>query len=140
VEPQLAAYVERGDLRFIFQHRIVLGTESQWAAEAVECAADQGKFWAYHSKLMTNQSGVGNGAFAKANLKKFAREIGLDAKEFAACIDSGKHTQHVLQEDQEARALGVEGTPNFLLGNQLIQGLPDVNALLGLIDQALSNR
>lgn len=136
----MAAYIERGDLQFVFHHRIVLGPESQGAAEAVECAGDQGKYWAFHGTLMTSQRGVGKGAFSKANLNRFAKELGLDTAAFASCVDSRKYTEKVMQVDQEATAMGVEGTPNFLLGEKLIKGLPEVGVLIRMIDEELSKR
>ena len=46
-----------------------LGEESQWAAEASECAGDQGQFWQYHDKLFESQNGENQGAFNKDKLQ-----------------------------------------------------------------------
>jgi len=40
-----------GTVRFVYRHMAFLGDESQWAAEASECAGEQAKFWEYHDKL-----------------------------------------------------------------------------------------
>jgi len=45
VKPALfQEYVDTGKVKFVYKHMAILGQESMWAAEASECAADQGKF------------------------------------------------------------------------------------------------
>lgn len=105
-----------------YVHFNFLGDESQWAAEASECAADQNAFWEYHDYLFTHQNGENKGAFVKDNLKAFAVDLGLDAKAFNDCLDSGKYTQIVQQETAWARQLGVQSTPTFVINGQGIVG------------------
>lgn len=138
MQPQLAAYIERGDVQFVYLPRLVVGPDSQSAAEAAECAADQGMYWAYHDKLFEKQPGARQGAFSRDNLKRYGAELGLDKATFNACIDTGKHTVKVLEQNQEAIKLGVEGTPAFLINGQLIGGLPPVEELLQVIDAELT--
>ena len=54
-------YVETGLVRFGYQHFAFLGPESQKAAEASECAAEQGAFWPYHDKLFGRMTGKTRG-------------------------------------------------------------------------------
>lgn len=138
MQPQLAAYIERGEVQFIYRHRFVVGPDSQVAAEAVECAADQGRFWGYHDKIFENQPRARQGAYSPKNLKRYAAQLGLDETTFNACIDSGTHTVRVLEQNQEAIKLGVQGTPAFLINGQFISGLPPVEDLLKLIDAELA--
>lgn len=130
----MAAYIERGDVRFIYQHRIIGGAVSQVAAEAVECAGDQGKWWSYHGTLLNNQAG----GFSRANLEKFAKDLGLDAKQFGACLDSGKYRDKVKQQDAAAIAQGVTATPSFRINNgPLITGLPKIEEFMKLVNDEL---
>ena len=94
-----------------------LGQESQWAAEASECATDQNAFWAYHDKLFASQAGENQGAFNKDKLKGFAVELGLEPKAFNDCLDSGKYTQLVQSQSAAAAQLGVQGTPSFFVND-----------------------
>lgn len=103
-------------------HMAFLGEESQWAAEASECASDQGAFWQYHDKLFESQNGENQGAFNKDKLKGFAKDLGLKTDAFDQCLDSGKYTQAVQQETQAAQSLGVQSTPSFFVNDWLVLG------------------
>jgi protein-disulfide isomerase len=116
-------YVKSGEVRFGYVHFAFLGPESQWAAEASECAADQGLFWEYHDQLFANQSGENRGAFNKDALKGFAVVLGLEAEAFNACLDSGKYTQTVQNETSWSQSVGVQSTPTFV-----VNGFPVIGA------------
>lgn len=107
----------------------ILGDESFAAAEAAECAADQGYFWDYHDILFLRQgSSPRSGAFSTGNLKDFGQELhdvyaDFDTEAFDECVDSGRHRATVETLEAEARALGVRSTPSFL-----INGVPFANS------------
>jgi len=103
-----------------------LGDESQWAAEAAECAADQNKYWEYHDKLFASQNGENQGAFSKDNLKKFAADLGFDTTAFNSCLDSGKYTQQVQSDTQMAQQIGVQSTPSFLVNGTPLVGAQSI--------------
>jgi protein-disulfide isomerase len=111
-----------------------LGNESQWAAEASECADEQGKFWEYHDKLFSSQAGENQGAFSKDNLKKFAADLKLDTEKFNTCLDSGKYTKVVTDETQLAGESGVSSTPSFFVNTHFVQGAQPFQTFAGLID------
>jgi hypothetical protein len=56
-------YVETGKVRFGYFNFAFLGDESQWAAEAAECAGDQDAYWEFHDYLFSHQNGENQGAF-----------------------------------------------------------------------------
>ena len=115
-------YVQTGVVRFGYLHFAFLGPESQWAAEASECAAEQDAFWEYHDQLFDSQSGENQGAFSKDNLKQFAADLGLDTQDFDACLDSGKYASTVEGETQTVQSLGVRSTPTFLVNGRPVVG------------------
>ncbi len=123
-------------MRFGYQHFAFLGPESQWAAEASECAGDQSEdaFWAYHDKLFNSQNGENQGAFSKDNLKRFASDLGLDSQAFNQCLDSGKFTQIVQTETQNAQALGVRSTPSFIVDGQPVVGAQSFETFQQMIE------
>lgn len=94
--------------------------ESYWSAYAAECANEQGKFWEYHDKLFSVWAGENVGTYSKANLKRYAAELGLDISTFNQCLDTDK-TAPIIQKDiAEATRLAVNATPTFFINNQLL--------------------
>ena len=90
-------YEESGKVSFEYKHFIVIGPESADAANASECAADQGRFWDYHDLVMS-QSGTSRDAFSKAALKSYGQQLGLDATTFNACVDTDMHLDEVYED------------------------------------------
>lgn len=117
-------YVKTGKVKFVYRDFAFLGEESEWAGIAAECANEQGKFWEYHDYLFNHQQGENGGAFSKANLKRFAGAVGLDAGTFGACLDSDKYRDEVRKDTSDGRALGTSGTPtNFINGKAIVGAL-----------------
>jgi protein-disulfide isomerase len=131
-------YVATGKVRLGFQHFAFLGPESQWAAEASECAADQNAFWEYHDYLYAHQNGENQGAFNKDKLKEFAAALGLNAKTFDDCLDSGKHGAFVTSQTQALGSLGVQSTPTFVLNGRALVGAQNFEVFQQMIEQELS--
>jgi protein-disulfide isomerase len=104
----------------MFKHFPVVGQESLWAAEATECAADQGKFWAYHDYLFEHQQGENRGTFARTNLKQIARTLGMDVPQFNACLDTRSHDDRIQADIRDAQQRQLPGTPAFLVNGQFI--------------------
>jgi protein-disulfide isomerase len=122
-EPRiLSTYVDTGLVRLGYKHAAYQGEQSIWAAEASECAAEQEQFWPYYDHLI-GLLAEGERDFTRDKLKGYAEEIGLDTEAFNDCMDSERYAQLVLNETRNAQALGIRGTPTFL-----INGLPIVGA------------
>ncbi len=111
-----------------------IGPESGWAAEAAECANEQGKFWDYANYVLTHQAGENVGAFSKENLKGFAQKVTLDMAKFNACFDSGKYAQMAQSENAQGQSRGVRATPTFFVNGQKIEGLLSAQQFGQLID------
>jgi protein-disulfide isomerase len=130
-------YVADGRVKLVFQPVAFIGDESDAAAQAAECANDQGKFWAYHDKLFENQHGENQGAFSSDNLKQFAVDLGLDTQTFNQCLDSHQHQDLVKTETQDALNKGVKSTPTFIIGDQTVVGPPSYDDLKKVIEGEL---
>lgn len=109
-------YVKTGKVRFVYRDFAFLGPESEWAGAAAECAGEQGKFWDFHSYLFNHQNGENQGAFGKNNLKRFARELGLDENKFNSCLDADKYLDEVRKDTEDGKNIGFGGTPSFVIG------------------------
>ena len=131
-------FVSAGKVRFAFRHFAFLGPESQWAAEASECANEQGRFWDYFDLLIANWAGENAGAFSQDKLKRLAAELSLAPDQFNACLDSGRYAEKVQQETQQGQQAGVRGTPSVFVNGQLITGGSSYPVLRRAILEALA--
>jgi len=130
-------YITDGRVKLVFHPIALLGEESLWAAEAAECANEQGKFWDYHDKLFENQSGENQGAFAIDNLKRFAQELVLDTQTFNQCLDSHKYEELIKAETQDAMDKDVRSTPTYIIGDQTVAGPGSYDDLKTVIEAEL---
>lgn len=126
VEKIIAAYGNK--VNVVFKH-MPANSGSKKAAEASECARDQGKFWEYHHALFSSQYSL-----SANNLKKYAEQLGLDTEQFNKCLDSGEKTQIINQDLQETFKRGVQGTPTFFIKSQKLVGAQPFEAFKALID------
>jgi len=138
-EPELIEkYVKTGKMKIVFRDLPINGRESQKAAEAAECAGDQGKYWEFHDKLFSERRGYNVGVFVEENLKRFAKDLGLDEELFDQCYDSGKFKREIAKDAQDASRLGVRGTPNFFLNGRQIVGAQPLSVFESLIEELLN--
>ncbi len=103
------------------------------AAEASHCAEDQGKYWEMHGKLFAAAPKL-----EVADLKAYARELGLDGGRFDACLDSGEKAKVVAENFQAGKDAGVSGTPAFFINGRLISGAQPLEAFKSIIDAELA--
>lgn len=135
-------YIKTGEVALVYRDFPFLSDESFRAAEAGYCAHDQGKFWEFHDAVFTNQGGPNKTTLEDQNLKSFAKAAGLNSAEFDQCLDSGKHTQAVLEAKDAGELAGVRGTPKgfILKGGEIvdtIDGYLSVEATNQKIEAAL---
>jgi protein-disulfide isomerase len=102
------------------------------AAEAAQCAHEQGKFWEFHDRLFTEPPAPADGTFTT-----WARELGLDTTRFAECLQSGRTKPAVQKDVEEALALGANFTPAFFVNGRLLSGAQPLEAFVRLIDEEL---
>lgn len=108
-------YVETGKVKVIFKDFTIIGPDSVNAAHGAHCAEDQGKFWQYHDTLYNNWNGENNGWASSDNLVKFASDIQLDVDKWTQCMLDKKYQQKIVASNQDARTLGLTGTPGFFV-------------------------
>lgn len=92
--------------------------ESTWAAQAAECANQQGQFWEYHDKLFQVWVGENVGTYVKTKLKQYAADLKLDAAAFNQCLDSDNTLSVVQADSAEGERMGVHQTPTFFLNGR----------------------
>jgi len=105
------------------------------AAEAAQCANEQGQFWPYHDRLFADQTKLGND-----DLKASAAALGMDAAKFNACLDSHKYKARVDADTQAGNEVGVNGTPAFFINGRLLSGAQPYDEFKKVIDEELARR
>lgn len=109
------------DVRFVYRdYPLSFHQNAQKAAEASECADEQGKFWQYHDLLFDKQGEWSSGGVSK--FKDYARDLGLNTKDFDQCLDSGQMAEEVKQDFADGQSAGVNGTPAFFVNGEMISG------------------
>lgn len=132
--------MDTGKVKFIYKHMAILGQESVWAAEASECAADQGRFWEYHDLVFNRQAGENRGAFNKERLLAMAAELKLDMARFEPCLKNDQTQDRVQADTQEGRQVGVRGTPTFFVNGRAVVGAVPLQEFRAVINQVLSGK
>ena len=102
------------------------------AHEAARCAGAMGQYWPYHDRLFASQP-----AFERADLVRYAADLGLDRARFARCLDERTYAREVETDLAEARALGITGTPTFLIHGRILIGNHPIETFRAVIDDAL---
>jgi protein-disulfide isomerase len=106
-------YINTGKVKYVLREFPIESIHSSAfkAAEAANCAGEQGKYWEMHDRLFQNQNQLG-----VEELPKHATAIGLNSSTFQECLNSGKQATEIRKDLQDGQRIGVNGTPTFLLG------------------------
>jgi protein-disulfide isomerase len=105
-------YIDTGKLRFFSRDfPLDFHRNARPAALAVRCAGEQGKFWEMRHGVTLNAAALSGEVY-----DKLARELGLDAPRFAACIAADRYRAEIDRDVADALGAGVSGTPTFVLG------------------------
>jgi protein-disulfide isomerase/rhodanese-related sulfurtransferase/uncharacterized membrane protein len=124
-------------VRFVFRQFPLpnIHANAEKAAEASECAGEQGKFWEAFDKLYDDQDDLSVPA-----LEHYAGEMGLDRPRFNQCLESGEMATRVAQDKADGQALGVDRTPTFFVDGQRIVGGLEYDKFSQLLDKELASR
>lgn len=126
IEPQLVENeVANGQVHYVYRHYPFLddraaGNESDQAANASMCAAEQGRFWDYHDMLFANWNGENQGSFADRRLEAMAEALGLDMEQFNTCFQQDRYADEINADFARGQELGVTGTPSIFVNGQQI--------------------
>lgn len=101
---------------------------AQKAAEAAEAAGAQGKFWEMHDIMFENQT-----ALTIDDLKKYAKQLGLNMEQFSSDLESAKYAEKVNKDLTLGIKVGVDGTPTFFLDGKRLrpQSGQELDSLIG---------
>lgn len=108
------------------------------AAEASECANDQGMFWEFHDMIFNNHAGENVGTYSPNNLLVFASELNMDINAFESCMEAQTYRDYVIDQTNSARSLGVGSTPTLIINGELLVGLMGFAAYEAAIEVELA--
>ncbi len=122
-------------LRFVWRDFPVITLLSPKAAEAGQCAHEQGKFWEFHDSVYAH-----DGAIEASDLKAYAADIGLNMDQFNDCVTSRRYRDRVNAEQQESFDRGLRGAPEFFVNGQHVIGPQTASVFEKIIDPILASK
>ncbi len=121
-------------IRFVYRHYPLPNhPNARPAAEAAQCANEQGKFWPYHDRLFAQ-----DGHLSDEDLKRAAADVGLDAASFERCVATHKYKADVDADIAAGEEAGVDGTPAFFINGRALTGAQPFEAFKRIIDEELA--
>ncbi len=126
VTPLLEQYASQ--IRFEFRQFPLtsLHPYAMQAAEASECAADQGKFWEFVDINYVNQDKL-----SPSQIGEWGKQLGLDMDLFNRCRNSHIKRKAIMAEYDAGKALGVGGTPTFFVNGTIVPStIADIGAAI----------
>lgn len=122
------------EVRWVYRHFPLdsIHNQARPAAEASECASEQGKFWEFADGLFENQERLGDSLY-----RELAQDLDLDMNQFDSCVFSGKYADKVEANYREGLSVGIRGTPGGFVNDQVLSGALPYEQLKALIDNQL---
>lgn len=142
VEPSIKKdYIDTGKVKFYFRHYAFLGPASTVAANAAECANEQGKFWAFHDYMYKNQPPESDTSmYTVDKLTQIAGNLGMDTNKFSSCLSANKYQKNVDTDFQDGQKAGVGGTPSVFINGKIIIGACPTSVFQGAINAELQGK
>ena len=121
------------DIRLVFKdYPLPNHAQAFKAAEAGNCAKEQGKFWELHDTMFSRQSELG-----VVDLKRHAGELGMDQAAFDACLDSGRFAELVNADLTAGQQYGVSSTPTVFINGRAVMGAAPFETFNAIIREEL---
>lgn len=144
-------YIDTGKVKLVYRDLpLDFHANAQKEAEAAECArslSNDVMYFKFHDQIFTKTTSGGTG-LALTELPAIAKDLGLNVGQFQQCLDSDKFAEEVKKDMADASAVGISGTPSFILGasnkdgkvtGKIIVGAQPFSTFKTLIDEELKN-
>lgn len=129
----------KGKVKWVYRHfPLSFHPQATPAANASECASEQGKFWEYADKLIENQATLGDATYGK-----IADELKLNKSKFDSCYSAKKFQAKITADQGSGSTAGVTGTPGTIIvakdgSKQMVPGAVPYEQLKSMVDAALA--
>jgi protein-disulfide isomerase len=112
-------YIDTGKVRFYSRDMpLEFHSNAVRAAQAGRCASEQGQFWQLRDVMGANPDKLD-----LDHILRFAADLKMDPGKLRACIESGKYLEPVQSDAAEAMKIGADGTPSFVIGKSIPDGV-----------------
>jgi protein-disulfide isomerase len=111
-------------VKVLFKELPVLGAGSEFAARAALAAMKQNRYMELHNALMRF-----NGRLGEQQVLSIAEQSGLNVDQLKQDMADPQIQAAIGRNMQLAQALAIRGTPGFVIGNEIVRGAVDLNAL-----------
>jgi protein-disulfide isomerase len=127
-------FVETGKVLYVYKH-FLRNELDVVAANAAECAGEQGSFFEYKKEIYANQQSIQTPGFFEG----IASRLNLNTAEWQACFDSQRYSDKALAERNEGISNGIQGTPGFIIdGTPFTRGAQPFSVFAAEINRALN--
>lgn len=131
VLPTISKVAKEPGVRVVYKELPILGPESVQSARLALAAQKQGKYFEVHEALMS-----GTGSIKPETVQQIASQHGLDAEKLKKDMESAEVSQTLSRNQALAMALGVNSTPTFVIGSELVPGAIDAAQLNAMIERS----
>ncbi|MFQ5923331.1 MAG: DsbA family protein [Anaerolineales bacterium] len=123
-----------GQIRFVYKDFPIVGggRVGFLAAQAAQCAEEQGAYWEYHDALFSGAYALDSPGFEQA-----AQVLELDGEALIECVNSGRYGDEVREDFDYGVSLGVSSTPTFFINNIPLVGAQPLLNFIEVIDGEL---
>lgn len=122
--PMLEGLEEQYGDQFLLEYRHFplrsIHPNAQLAAQASEAAGVQGKFWEMHDMLFDMQEDWSQSFNPTKKFKEYAEALELNVDRFEYDLQSDEVKEKVNADVDEALALGLQGTPSFVVNEEVV--------------------
>lgn len=132
-------YIDTGKVKLVYRDLpLSFHQDAYPMAHLAECVRDQKGDDAYfkiHDKIfeLMGQSGIDSEA-----MLAYAAELGVDTDELTECTESDKFKQEIEGDIADANKVGINGTPGFIVNNNVISGAQPFAAFESIIEAELA--
>ena len=121
-------------IRFVYRDLpLPMHPEAIPAAQAADCAGEQGAYWKYHDALFGQQYGLNRAAY-----EHYASDLGLDSKAFTTCLDSQRYLSKIQANANDAASAGLNSTPSFVINGRVLIGALPLSDFKAVVDEELA--
>lgn len=117
------------DIRIVMKELPIFGADSEFAAKAAMASKAQGKYWEFHTALMQERR------VTKDNTLDIAKKVGIDVEKLKVDMAKPEIDAAMKATAATAQALGIEGTPGFIIDSRINVGYLTADGLTKVVDE-----